>query len=108
MKVKYLLASLIGAIIIPLVAFIADNVDYVGGALAAVPFIDLIPLLFVESRSSVQTTIMGDFVGQSGAVSGIVLCFFLIHFTTISINICVFSGLLLAIFVNAGAYLAVR
>lgn len=60
------IASLTGAVIVPLVVFISHRVKYAGGALAALPIVDLLPILFVGSEYA-TSQLLGDVSGQVGA-----------------------------------------
>jgi len=103
-----LLAACVGAVVLPSVTFLAEQVDYVGGAVAAIPLIDLLPLLFISSREKIQKTMVGDFIGQCGAVAGIYTAFYLSHFTEVDVRLIVLGSLSVAFAVNAAAYLILR
>lgn len=105
---KYFAAAAVGAVVLPLVAYIGDRVDYVGGAIAAVPLIDLLPLLFIGTRENVRSTLVGDFIGQTGAVSGIFLAFALLHFSNIAVGVVISIAIAVAIAINTIAYIILR
>lgn len=105
---KYAAAAAVGAVVLPAVAYIGDRVDYVGGAIAAVPLIDLLPLLFIGTRESARSTLVGDFIGQTGAVSGIFLAFALLHFTNLTVGLIIALAIVTAIVLNTVAYLVLR
>lgn len=105
---KYLIAAGVGAVVLPVVAFVGDRVDYVGGAIAAVPLIDLLPLLFISSRASARSTLVGDFIGQTGAVSAIFLAFALLHFSEMEVPLIIGISIIVAVVINVIAYMILR
>lgn len=101
---KYIIAACVGATVVPFVAFLGDRIDYVGGAIAAIPLVDILPLLFIDSRSSARTLMTGDFLGQCGALTGIFLAFLLLHYSDISTSIIAILSIACAVVLNAAAY----
>jgi hypothetical protein len=63
-------SAVAGAIVVPLVVFVSHRIKYIGGALAALPIVDLLPILFI-SREAASSQLLGDVGGQVGAVFAI-------------------------------------
>ena len=101
---KYIIAACVGATVVPFVAFVGDRIDYVGGAIAAIPLVDILPLLFISSRASARTLMAGDFLGQCGALTGIFMAFILLHYSELSETYVVIVSLATAAVLNAAAY----
>lgn len=75
------LSSLTGALIIPLIVYLGHEVKYVGGAIASIPIVDLLPLLFISNVDAASSQLLGDVGGQAGALFAIFGCYYTIHWT---------------------------
>ena len=94
-------ASTVAAIVVGVVTWLAESgYGDVGGALVAIPFIDLIPLVFLSKRSDVYITSRSDAFGQFGSVIGTLSAFYLISQTALPVIVIVLVSLLTAFCVN--------
>jgi hypothetical protein len=105
---RYLLASAVGALVLPTVAYLSDNFEFVGGSLVAVPFLDLLVLLFITVRNDAANTLVGDIMGQIGAFTAIFAAFILVRKTQLSIPIIVAICLSSAMVFNAMTFVFLK
>lgn len=100
MITKYILAAIVGAVVLPVTTLLSDHFEFVGGAFVAVPFLDLLAILFITVRRDAENMLVGDMMGQIGAFSAVFVCFALLQQTEMSPVAIVGIGLAVAILLN--------
>jgi hypothetical protein len=100
MVTKYFLAAIVGALVLPVTTLLSDYFDFVGGAFVAVPFLDLLAILFITARRDAENMLVGDMMGQIGAFSAVFVSFALLQKTELSPAVIVGIGLATAILMN--------